>query len=240
MIIKNPSKRKDGKSSFKELIRYIESGDKGANEKIISGCTGFAYPPKTAEDVIKEMEANASQNTRCKDPVFHAVMSWREGEIPSHEQAQEAISIYLKELGMEGCQVYYGLHSNTDNVHLHLCINRISPETSRAISPANGWTKKANTRTSRIIELQQGWQKDEGGMYEVIEGQIFEKIRENKSSSLDDKARDYENLTSAKSAQRVAKERYAGIFFEAKSWDMLHEELAKSGATLEKKVLVVF
>jgi len=235
MIIVNPEKRSDGKSSFQDLVNYIESGDKGGTKTLYTGCRGFSYHPETAGEAAKEMLAAASQNKRCKNPVFHAIMSWREGEMPTKAQVEDAIDIYLKEMGLEHCQMYYGLHVDTDNIHLHLCVNRVEPDTNLAIDPAGGWTKKANMRSARKIEIAHGWERDSGGLYEVIGGEVFEKIVDSKEPSIGAKARLAETQTAEKSAQRIAKEEYSSILFESNSWKELHEKLAKTGAKLEKR-----
>lgn len=235
MIIVNPEKRRDGKSSFTSLIKYIESGDKGETKLLYSGYRGIAAPPRNLDDLIKDFNANAAKNMRCKDPVFHAILSWKEGEIPTEQQVQEAIEIYMQETGMEKCHCYYGAHKNTKNIHVHLCLSKIDPETKRSIIPAEGWTKKANTRAARMIEIAQGWEKDPGGMYQVIGGDIMEIVTDTKEKALGKRAQDFENITSEKSAIRYAKERCTDALFESESWQELHARLAESGVRLERK-----
>ena len=75
-----------------------------------------------------EMLALSQEAVRSKDTVNHYVISWQEGEQPSHQQIDEAVSIFLDELGLNDHQTVYGLHADTDNLHLHLVINRVHPE----------------------------------------------------------------------------------------------------------------
>ena len=88
------------------------------------------------------MEVLASENTRCRDPVFHFILSWRELERPTAAQADEAVKIALAELDLQDCQALWALQSDTENLHVHVAVNRIDPETGRAIQPAGNWTKK--------------------------------------------------------------------------------------------------
>jgi hypothetical protein len=186
---------------------------------------------------IREMEALALENTRSKDPVFNCILSWRESEIPSREQADEAVSIVLKELGLEGCQAHYALHRNTQNLHLHLCVNRIDPETYRARDPAHGWTKKVLEKAARKIELAQGWEIERSGRYVVTpDGEILEKSDgRGDGIKLSQTARDIEAHTAAKSAERIAQETAVPIIRSAKSWDELHKRLAERGISFERK-----
>lgn len=235
MIIVNPEKRRDGKSSFGALVKYIESGDYGESKLLFSGVRGLAIEPKDTEEIIKEFHANAALNKRNKDPVFHTIISWKEGEIPTKEQIQGAIDIYLHEVDMEKCHCFYGAHKNTKNIHIHLCISRIDPETQLSVAPAAGWTKKANVRASRRIEMEQGWERDPGGMYQVIGNEIIEIISEKKDSAINKKARDFENFTSEKSAIRYVKDNCTDMLFKNSSWGELHKNLATHGVQLKKK-----
>jgi hypothetical protein len=177
---------------------------------------------------IQEMEALALENTRSADPVFNCILSWRENEVPSHGQVDGAVQIVLSELGLEGCQAHYALHRNTQNLHLHLCVNRIDPETYKARDPAHGWTKKALEKAARKIELAQGWEIERSGRYVVTpDGQILEKPNAHEGAKLSRTARDIEAHTAAKSAERIAFETAAPIVRGAKSWEELHKMLAE-------------
>lgn len=55
------------------------------------------------------------------------------------------------------------MQSDTNNLHVHVAVNRISPETYRAIQPAGWWTRKAPevSQTVRDIEAHTGEQSSE-------------------------------------------------------------------------------
>jgi hypothetical protein len=167
--------------------------------------------------------------------VFHAILSWREMEIPTSEQAGEAVRIALKELNLENCQALWVLQNDTQNRHVHIVANRIDPETGRAIIPANGWTYKALERAARNIELIQGWESEQSGFYSVTKnGEIVEKRRRD-NPAISTSARDGEAHTAIKSAERIAQEIAAPIIREAKNWQELHVRLAKQGISFETK-----
>ena len=118
--------RKHGAGSFKDSVNYNLGLSRKDKDKVEYVNTLDVFEPSMA---IQEMESLALENTRSADPVFNCILSWRENEIPSHGQADEAVQIVLRELGLEGCQVHYALHRNTENLHMHICVNRIDPET---------------------------------------------------------------------------------------------------------------
>lgn len=237
MIAKTAERRRDGrqKYSYRDLVKYIAGG--GDKEKTIyTNYRSLTPISENTEEVIREMETCGGLNLRAKNKIHHGILSWREGETPTKEQVEEAVSIYLSEMGMENCQCYYGLHKNTDNMHLHICVNKIDPATHKSVQPAQGYDFKANERIARRIELAQGWKVlERGEHYEVIDGEIFEKDTKKAVPNLSTKAADYENLTSAKSAERIAQERCASILFNASDWQSVHRELAAAGCRIEKK-----
>ena len=234
MIGKIPKGRRDRKSSFKDLINYC-LGVTGHSE----GAVLYTGKQKIndLQTAAVEMESLALENVRCKSPAFHFILSWRSEESPTNEQVDEAVSIALKELDLSGCQAVWGLQSDTENLHVHVAVNRISPETFRAIKPAGGWTKKALEKAARKIEIIQGWEVERTGRYSVDElGNVHEKegakiIQPEVSQS----ARDIEAHTGAESFERAVKREIAPILSSALSWSELHRELAKRGYVLEKR-----
>lgn len=238
MIIEVPAGRRDKKHSFHALNVYITDAKKVNHNREKTLFTGTRnIESLELNGLILEMTATAAQNNKVMNPVFHAILSWRQGETPTREQVEECVDLYLKEMGMEQCQVFYGLHKNTDNMHLHLSINRIDPETYYAIQPAAGWWKKANERVARQIEIRHGWEIEQSGRYIVLDReQIIEK-RElpMDEKALPSKAKDFENTYAEKSALRVAKERASDIIKNGQTWLEIQESLAKNGMKLERK-----
>lgn len=214
------SERRDKKSSFRDLNTYIasaETGRRGEEKTLFTGTRNIGSAE--LREISLEMAAVAAQNIRVNNPISHAVMSWRQGEVPTKDQVEECVDLYLQEMGLESCQVFYGLHKNTENIHLHLSINRVDPDSYYAIQPAGGWWKKAGERVARQIEIRHGWETEQSGRYEVLAGgQITEK-RERESDrikTLPPKAKDFENFHAEKSALRIAQEQGAEIIKKAR------------------------
>jgi hypothetical protein len=229
VIGKIPDKRRDGKSSFRDLVSYCTAKDP---TKILHVGYQNVMSPETA---AIEMEALATDNTRCKDPVFHMILAWREMEMPTAKQVDEAVQIALKELDLQGCQALWALQSDTQNRHVHIVVNRIDPDTGKVITPANGWTYKALERAARKIEFAQGWESEQSGFYSVAgDGKLVERDRR-EEPSISASARDGEAHSAIKSAERIAQEIAAPILSEAKSWKELHERLAEQGISFDAK-----
>ena len=233
MITKIPTRRRDGRSSFKDLINYCLGITGHAKNSVLHvGTKNLNSPPEKA---YLEMEGLSYENIRCKNPVLHFILSWRDYESPTNEQVDEAVNIALKELDLQDCQALWALQSDTDNLHVHVAVSRISPDTFRAVRAAGGWTKKALERAARKIEISQGWEIERSGRYEVnSSGQIFEK-KEIPNPEISQIARDIEAHTGTESLERQAKREIAKILETATSWDELHRKLASKGYELERK-----
>ena len=238
MIAKIPSRRSGSKTNFKALINYclgITGHEK--NSVIHVGMKNLNSPPEKA---YLEMEGLSYENVRSKNPALHFILSWRSDESPTNEQADEAVEIAIKELNLEGCQTLWALQKDTENLHVHVVVNRISPEPFKAIRPAKGWTKKALERAARKIEFAQGREIEQSGRYVVdSSGNVYEKadvkIRNLSDEKLSQKARDIESHTGAESFERISKRELLPILESAESWGELHKNLLKRGAKLERR-----
>jgi len=149
---------------FDELVRYVGREDTldpltgEVSAKAIAIETQGVASLRTA---AAEMEAVASQCRRLRAPAdYHLVVSWHENEHPTPEQAFAAGRHALAALGMESHQYVMAVHGDTANAHLHVAVNRVDPETYRAVSPFRDYIKL--DRAMREIELEQRWSHDRG------------------------------------------------------------------------------
>lgn len=237
--VKNPRKSATKAARVRGLADYIAAPERaGSDEKCIhAGARGFLS--SDLESQKAEMLALAQEAVRSKDTINHYVISWREGEQPTPKQVEGAIDIFLHELGLKDHQAIYGLHADTDNLHLHLAVNRVHPETLKVIKPNKGFDIEAAHRAIARIEHAQGWQREQHGRYQVTEkGRELEldrvprdpdRLRQPASPK-----RDMEQRTGEKSAERIAIEEGAPVIRRATSWQQMHRELAERGMRYEK------
>ncbi len=239
MIVKkvpNPKKSTGKATRIGNLADYIrEPGQDNPGEKCLyAGARGFIMDDPDSQTA--EMIALSQEAVRSKDTINHYVLSWREGEQPSPEQVEEAVSIFMDELGWKDHQAIYGLHKDTDNIHLHIAINRVHPETLKIVEKNRGFDIELGHRAIALIEHAQGWQREQNGRYQVLEnGELARGHHDpDKPREPDRRKQDMENRTGEKSAQRVAIENGAEIIKRAQSWEQLHRELAAEGMRYEK------
>ncbi len=182
-----------------------------------------------------EMIALAEESIKSKMPVAHWMMSWNENEIPEEAQIRQAVDIFLKGMGLEGHQVIVALHTNTQNVHAHIVVNRVHPDTLKVNQPHNGFDIEAAHKIVAAIEKVQGWRPQKNARYRVDENNQIVRNAPRKRQPPSSKAQDFESCTGAKSAQRIAQKRAHEIIENAKSWSELHNALNEAGLRLEKK-----
>lgn len=249
MLAKVPNKRKDGKSSFKSLQKYIEGRDVIDPETgEIIGWERDSVSIQTnclsRETAWREMLAVSDMNGRVKDPVYHLVVSWQKGEKPTDGQTFEACLDAIKAIGMQGHQYIVAVHRDTDNHHAHLMVNRVNPETYKSVYPDRDFY--ILDKTMREVELRQGWRHD-NGPFAVHSRDGINFIDWTKSS-----AREYRKEQAGKRTRRPTKvkdmERYTGneslhTYAQSEpkndtkeilkkpnaSWQSLHLVLAKHG-----------
>jgi hypothetical protein len=149
---------------FDELVRYV--GREDTVDPMTDEVTAKAIAIETQgvaslRTAAVEMEAVAAQCRRLRAAAdYHLVISWHEYEHPTPEQAFAAGRHALAALGMESHQYVMAVHGDTANVHLHVAVNRVDPESYRAVSPFRDYIKL--DRAMREIELAQGWSHDRG------------------------------------------------------------------------------
>lgn len=227
------SKDKNKATSIRDLVDYIRAPERmNPEEKVIyANGRGFIADGHAAQR--EEMVALASEAVRSKNPVNHYILSWREGEQPSLAQIEEAVSIFMVELGVEGHQIIYGMHADTDNLHLHVAINRVHPDTLKVIKINGGFDIEAVHKAVARIEHVQDWQREQRGRYRVREdGELARDhlvMDRPKARQPGQRKRDMENRTGEKSAERICIEEGAPIIKRSQSWEQLHRELAEKG-----------
>jgi hypothetical protein len=152
---------------FEELVRYVgreDTVDLTTGEVTAKAIAIETQGVASLRTAAVEMEAVASQCRRLRAPAdYHLVVSWPEHEHPSPDQAFGAGRHALAALGMESHQYVMAIHGDTANAHLHIAVNRVDPETYRAVSPFRDYIQL--DRAMREIELAQGWSHDRGSTH---------------------------------------------------------------------------
>lgn len=197
----------------------------------------------TFETAAAEMAAVASQNARVKDAVYHVVLSWPASETPTDEEAFACGRHALGAVGMEAHQYVFAVHRDTAHSHLHIAVNRVHPETLRAVYPDRDFFKL--DRAMRELEMRYGWKHDKGpyAVFERQGKQVIDwasKAPETKGKQ-PTRARDMERHADAESLFSYVRGSPRDAVIELLegedrvSWQALHGVLAQYGLGLREK-----
>ena len=234
--IPNPKTAGSKAGRVQGLAQYIAEPEReNATEKCIYfGARGFLS--KNLPSQIAEMIALADECVKSRDPIRHDVITFKEGESPSAKQVDEIIDLYEKEMGLQGHQIIFGLHIDTDNVHVHIQANRVHSETFKAVKIDRGFDKEALQRVCARIEHAQGWRPENNSRYRVLEdGRVSDRPeRQERDAKPSPQAQGMETRTGIKSAERIVIEDATGILKSAKTWRDVHQQLEQVGIRYER------
>jgi len=218
------------------LLDYIRAPERVGSDEKCAYYAGQGFVTDSPGGHRAEMIALAQDAPRSADPVNHYILSWREGEVPLPEQIEQAVSLFVDELGLRGHHVVYGLHADTDNVHLHVAVSRVHPDTLRVIKINRGFDIEAVHRAVARIEHAQGWMPERRTRYEVDEeGRVVRSPSDQAEPRRPTQAKcDREADNGQPSAERIAIEHAAPIIARAASWEALHAALADKGMRYER------
>ncbi|PKO39797.1 MAG: conjugal transfer protein TrbI [Betaproteobacteria bacterium HGW-Betaproteobacteria-6] len=126
MIAKHVSMRSLGKSDFAGLANYItdaQSKDHRLGQVLLTNCAAATLPA-----AIEEVLATQHINTRARsDKTYHLIVSFRAGEQPSADTLKAIEERICAGLGYGEHQRVSAVHNDTDNLHVHIAINKIHP-----------------------------------------------------------------------------------------------------------------
>jgi hypothetical protein len=270
MIVKVPPGRRDKKSSFKKLADYLSQGLDQSEESSLKTSWDYLTQYITREDAVgdlnegnangektiaveignleslktapHEMRAVASRNLRQKNPVYHYILSWPEKEWPNSQAIFGAARHTLKALGMQDHQYIVAIHSDTDNLHAHIEVNRIHPKTYKAARLE--WAHATLHKAARECEMMYGWSHDDG-IYKVIEKDgkkqiVRDRAYLNKEEVVHSRANRYETWTGEQSLESWCRgkpsEDLENLLNHPKtsSWHEVHCVLARFGLELKE------
>jgi hypothetical protein len=167
---------------------------------------------------IAEIEATQAQNTRSKsDKTYHLVISFPQGERPTREQLEDIEDTLCHVMGFEGHQRISALHQDTDNLHLHVAINKIHPQTLTILNP---WLDNAKRdKACRLLEIKHGLLIDNG----MGQGQG------------NGHAQDMEAFTGEESLLSWVKAQLKEPLKQVQSWDEVHALLSQHDLTIKPR-----
>ncbi|MGX8726467.1 TraI/MobA(P) family conjugative relaxase [Legionella pneumophila] len=217
MIIRHIPMKKTRLSSFSGLVQYL-CNQQNKQERVgkvrLSNCNSL--DPIWA---VHEVLATQAKNQRAAgDKTYHMLISFAPGENPSPQVLREIEDRVVSTIGFKEHQRVSVVHHDTDNLHIHIAINKIHPQTFKMIEPYRAYKTFAEIASQLEIEL---------GL-QITNHQT----RKNHSENLADDMEHHSGIESLINwIKRYCKEKIEA----ASSWKEIHSVLAEHGLMVRIK-----
>ncbi|HHS2910623.1 TraI/MobA(P) family conjugative relaxase [Legionella pneumophila serogroup 1] len=211
MIIRHIPMKSARLSSFSSLVKYI-TDEQNKQERVgqvrISNC--YSADPTWA---THEVLATQARNQRAKgDKTYHFLISFAPGENPSEEILKAIEDRVVSSIGFKEHQRISSIHHDTDNLHIHVAINKIHPKTFNMIEPYRAY--RAFAEVASKLEIEYG--------LEITNHQA----RKGRSENLAD---DMEQHSGIESLINWLKRNCRVQIDSANSWNEIHKFLVQHG-----------
>ncbi|HAU0665197.1 TPA: relaxase/mobilization nuclease domain-containing protein [Legionella pneumophila] len=217
MIIRHIPMKKTRLSSFSGLVQYL-CNQQNKQERVgkvrLSNCNSL--DPLWA---VQEVLATQAKNQRATgDKTYHMLISFAPGENPSAQVLREIEDRVALSIGFKEHQRISVVHHDTDNLHIHVAINKIHPQTFNMIEPYRAY--KIFAQAASHLEIELGLQ--------ITNHQT----RKNRSENLAD---DMEHHSGIESLINWMKRHCKEKIEAARSWKEIHSILAEHGLMIRVK-----
>jgi len=231
MIAKRVERKKG--SRYANLVSYLlrESGQTASNKEDsveytkITNCN--LDEMKLA---VKEIEATQALNARSKiDRTYHLIVSFQNTEKPKPEQLEDIENEICRAIGLGDHQRISVAHKDTDNFHVHLAINKIHPESYRAIEPY--YDKYKLDTACAELEQKHGLKQDN----RIDREQHRDKLETGRQSGRAGNLEPHRGKVSFKQWLAERKDAVTAELSKAESWHGIHTAMAKHGLSLRTR-----
>ena len=173
MIAKKVTMRSQRKSSMADLIDYLtDEQEQEGPESLVGYMTDDQGKSSRVGDVTitnchatnemwaaAEMRAVQAMNTRAvSDKTYHMIVSFREGERPTPDQLKQIEARLCSALGFAEHQRISVVHHDTDNLHLHIAINKIHPRSFNLHEPY--YDHRTRSKVCAELEMEFNLERD--------------------------------------------------------------------------------
>ena len=217
MIAKHVPMRSVGKSDFAGLVSYItdaQNKDHRLGAVRLSNCDAATHSA-----AIEEVLATQLLNTRAtSDKTYHLLLSFRAGEQPTPDALNAIEDRICAGLGFAEHQRISAVHNDTDNLHIHIAINKVHPTHSTVHEPYQAYRTLAEL--CAVLERDYGLEPDNHTPRQ--------RVSENK-------ANDMERHAGIESLVGWIKRECLGEIRSARSWSEFHEVMQANGLQLRER-----
>ncbi|PXX16124.1 relaxase/mobilization nuclease-like protein [Nitrosomonas ureae] len=205
------------KSNYSALIQYL-TNPQDKSERISQIKVSNCYSDDQIAALI-EIQNTQEMNKRAKsDKTCHLVLSFPEGERLSLESLNAIEERFCDVLGFSGHQRISVVHDDTNNLHVHIAINKIHPRNLTIHNPYYDYKKVA--KLCEQIEQEYGLTKVN---HETVSDKAARVTQE------------IETRTGVESLLGWIKREALTEIKDADNWQDLHQVLAKHGLEIKER-----
>ena len=203
------------KSHFAKLVTYI-TDDQDTPFRLgavnITNCYGDEI-----EDAVFEVLNTQLKNQRAvSDKTYHLIVSFRAGEEPNPETLKAIEEEICTSLGFKDHQRVSAVHCDTENLHVHIAINKVHPSKHTIHNPFQDY--KTLAKLCAKLEQQYGLEVDNHS------------TQRNHSAG---RARDMEAHAGVESLITWIQNHALEQIKQANSWEALHTALYENGLSIK-------
>ncbi|CZO82984.1 TraI/MobA(P) family conjugative relaxase [Legionella pneumophila] len=217
MIIRHIPMKKIRLSSFSGLVQYLcnkQNKQERVGKVRLSNCNSL-----DSIWAVQEVLATQAKNQRATgEKTYHMLISFASGENPSDKVLREIEESVTSSIGFKEHQRISVVHHDTDNLHIHVAINKIHPKNFNMIEPFRAY--KTFAEIASRLEIELGLQ--------ITNHQT----RKNRSENLAD---DMEHHSGIESLINWMKRHCKEKIETATSWKEIHGILAENGLMMRVK-----
>ncbi|ENV7968414.1 TraI/MobA(P) family conjugative relaxase [Salmonella enterica] len=217
MIARHLPMKNIKKSSFSGLADYITNPQ--SKQERVGVIKATNCQSQDVQDAVTEVNITQRLNTRSEsDKTYHLVISFRPGEKPSEDVLNAIEESICQSLGFGDHQRLSAVHHDTDNLHIHVAINKINPDTLTIHNPYNDYRVLAES--CAYLEKKYGLEVDN---------------HMPTRSASENRAKDMERHSGIQSLLSWVKAECAEQLLNANSWQELHQAMRQNGLELRQK-----
>jgi hypothetical protein len=217
MIAKHVAMKSIRKSDFGALVRYItnpQQKSERVGQVSITNCQ-----TDRVDGSILEVLNTQAQNTRAAtDKTYHLIVSFRAGDQPDSATLRAVEARICEALGYGEHQRVSAVHFDTDNLHLHIAINKIHPTRYTIQNPYND--HKTLAQLCDKLERDHGLEADN---------------HRAQKRGAENRAQDMERHAGIESLIGWIKRECVGQLQNAQSWAELHQVARDNGLEIRER-----
>jgi TraI-like middle domain/MobA/VirD2-like, nuclease domain/Large polyvalent protein-associated domain 7 len=211
MIAKHVPMKSIRKSDFGALVRYITNPQQ-KSERVGQVSVTNCQTDRVDASILEVLNTQAQNRRARADKTYHLIVSFRAGEQPEAATLKAVEGRLCEGLGYGEHQRVSAVHYDTDNLHLHIAINKIHPSRYTIHNPYND--HKTLAQLCETMERDYGLEPDN---------------HRAQRRGAENRAQDMERHAGIESLLGWIKRECLGQIQNALTWAELHQVLRDNG-----------